>query len=102
MIYNIHLLKITNFKMQSFNNIVIEVLAHIENQNERLRLENDLIFKYKTLYPYGFNTKLKGYNFKRIDNIYSFCNLFNSVRIINRNTKGSYTLSKKINSRVPY
>lgn len=74
---------------------MIEILTHVENQDERLRFENDLILKYRTLYPYGLDTKLNGYNIKIIDNIYSFCNLSNSARTINRNKRGSHVLSKK-------
>lgn len=42
--------EITYFKLFSFDNIMIEILAHVEYQNERLMFENNQIFKYRILF----------------------------------------------------
>lgn len=55
-IYNIHFFKILYFKLHSINSILIEILAYVDNQNERLNIENDFALKHSTSYTYGLNT----------------------------------------------
>lgn len=50
-----HSFEIAHFKTYSFDNNMIESLAHIENHDEKLRFENDWILKYGTLFHMVFS-----------------------------------------------
>ena len=47
-----------HFKMHSFKQAKINILAIIDDYNRRIELENFYILKYKTAYPYGLNGRV--------------------------------------------
>lgn len=93
--------EILHFRMHSFDNILIEILAHTEEVSKRLELENHFIIYYRTLYPYGLNTVLNNYNISNISNIYQFLNSANASTRVKRYSRGSHVNSIKINHIIP-
>ena len=47
-----------HFKMHSFKQVKIYILAINDDNNKRMELENFYIIKYKTVYPYGLNDRV--------------------------------------------
>lgn len=93
--------EILHFRCHSFENISIEILAQVEDRNERLQIENDFMFKYRTIYPYGLNTDLNKLNINKIDNIYTFLNQVNNLILVKRGCRGSQKYSTAINCVIP-
>lgn len=93
--------EINHFKLHGFQNILLEILAHIEGEKDRLKAEDEFIFEERTLYPYGLNVKLNNYNIENTGNIYCFLNMFNTKRKIYRKFRGPHTRSRHINLLQP-
>lgn len=93
--------EILHFRLHSFSNIRIEILAFEQDKKARLSKENDFMFKFRTIYPYGLNTIINNINIKKIANIYDLLNKFNEVVVINRGKRGSHKFSKSINYIIP-
>ena len=96
--------ELKHFHMHGFSNVKIQVLEQIMDENFRLRSENFYILRYKTLYPYGLNTKLNHHP----DNTSCIYKLFSSVYIpsfkYNRGKRGGHTnrhFHKKYNGVIP-
>ena len=64
-------------------------------------LEIDFIFKYRTLYPYGLNTRFNNLNVCNIGNIYTFLYEINSLIKIQRGHRGRHINKFDISNFVP-
>ena len=60
-----------HFKMHSFKQAKISILDIIDDDNNRIELENYYIIKYKTVYPYGLNDRVNNISVTAVKD--SFC-----------------------------
>lgn len=57
--------EISHFRINSFSNIRIEILEHVEDKNNRLARENDFMLRFRTIYRYGLITLINKVNIKK-------------------------------------
>ena len=96
--------ELKHFNIHEFHNVKIQIIEQIVDEDLRLKSENFYILRFKTLYPYGLNTKLNHHPVN-VDCIYS---LFSSVYIpsfhYNRGKRGNHTnktLQNKYHNVIP-
>lgn len=51
------------------SNMRIEILDHVEDKNNKSARENDIMFRFRTIYVYGLNTLINTFN-NKIVNVY--------------------------------
>ena len=73
-----------HFKMHSFNQAKINILAIIDDYNRRIEQENFFIIKYKTAYPYGLNDRVNNVSITAIkDNTCIYKDIFSIITVNN-------------------
>ena len=74
-----------HFKMHSFKHAKINILDIIDDDNNRIELENFYIIKYKTVYPYGLNDRVNNISVTAIKD--SSCIYKEIVNNVNNNVQ---------------
>lgn len=92
--------EIAHFRLHDFENISIAILAVENDLKKRLILENNLILKFHSLFPYGLNTHLSHVDLDKISCIWSFFGYSDFLKT-SRGKRGTHKFSKSINNIVP-